>query len=206
MSATEEASVVADSSKDPGGPRTAVLVPGGGSTTDIPLLRYAGLAVTRRDGQLQLVAWNGSADWGSRHAFVADRITAALAEVAATGETAPLLIAKSLGSLAAPLAADRGLPAVWFTPVLTDEPTVAGLRRATAPCLLVGGTADSLWDPAVARSISPHVVEVDGADHSMCVPGRVSASTAVLGQVMDAVESFLDEIVWPSAREARDRP
>jgi hypothetical protein len=92
----------------------------------------------------------------------------------------------------------RGLAAVWFTPLLTDQPTVAALHRATAPCLLVGGTADELWDGAVARSVTPHVVEVAGADHGMFVPGGLAGSAAGLGQVITAVERFLDQVVWPA--------
>jgi hypothetical protein len=41
------------------------------------------------------------------------------------------------------------------------------------------------------------VVEVAAADHGMFVPGELSASAAVLGQIMTAVEGFLDEAVWP---------
>jgi hypothetical protein len=81
--------------------------------------------------------------------------------------------------------------------LLTDQPTVMALRRAAAPCLLVGGTADRSWDGPVARSITPYVVEVAAADHGMFVPGELSASAAVLGQVMTALEEFLDQVVWP---------
>jgi hypothetical protein len=108
----------------------------------------------------------------------------------------PLLVAKSLGTFAATLAADRGLPAVWLTPLLVNEGVVASLRRATEPCLLVGGTADQLWDGALARRLSPNVLEVDGADHGMFLPGALAASAAVLGRVVTAVERFLDEAVW----------
>ncbi len=126
------------------------------------------------------------------------QVSAAIDETAAaSGVPAPVVIGKSLGSLAAPLAAGRDLPAVWFTPLLTDEATVAALRRATAPFLLIGGTADRLWEGAVARSLSPHVIEVEAADHGMFVPGELSASAAVLGQVMTAVEQFLDQVIWP---------
>jgi hypothetical protein len=48
-----------------------------------------------------------------------------------------------------------------------------------------------------ARSITPHVVEVDGVDHGMFVPGELSVSAGVLAQVMSAVELFLDQVVWP---------
>lgn len=180
--------------------RAAVLAPGGGYSTDGPLLMYAGLAVKRRGGEVHRIAWPpGFAESpAENHARVTAQVAAAIEETAAaTGVTAPVVIGKSLGSLAAPLVADRGLAAVWFTPLLADGPTVAALRRATAPCLLVGGTADRVWNSAVARSITPHVAEAAGADHGMFVPGELAASAAVLGQVMTAVEQFLDHVVWP---------
>jgi hypothetical protein len=110
----------------------------------------------------------------------------------------PLLIGKSLGTLAAKLAVERSLPAVWLTPLLTVPWAVDALERATAPFLLVGGTADSLWDPAVARRLTAHVVEVDGADHGMYVPGPLTDSIAVLATVVTGVDAFLDTIGWPS--------
>lgn len=110
----------------------------------------------------------------------------------------PLLIGKSFGTNAALLAAERSLPAVWLTPLLTAPWVVAALGRATAPCLLVGGTADTLWDGDLARELSPHVLEVDGANHGMMTPGRpLTDSIAVLGRVIVAMEEFLDAIDWP---------
>lgn len=178
----------------------AVLVPGGGYSTDGPLLMYAGLAVARRAGSCHKITWPGDIppDEADRRAWVAGQVAAAIEQTtAATGVTAPLVIGKSLGSLAAGVVADRGLPAVWFTPLLHDEPTVAALRQARAPSLLIGGTADPVWDGAAARSVTPNVLEVPGADHGMFVPGELSASAAVLGQVISAVEHFLDHEVWP---------
>jgi hypothetical protein len=161
---------------------------------------YAGLAVERRGGSVRRISWTVPqfADGDEERAWVAARAGEA---VAATGVAAPVVIGKSLGSLAAPVAADRGLPAVWLTPVLTDAPTVAALRRAAAPCLLIGGTADKLWDGRVARSVTPHVLEIGGADHGMLVTGRLSESAAVLGQVITAVEDFLDHQVWPQRND-----
>jgi hypothetical protein len=109
---------------------------------------------------------------------------------------APVVIGKLLGSLVAPVAADRGLTAAWFTPP-ADEPTVAALRRAMGPCLLAGGTADPFWDGETARSLTPDVVEIDGADHRMLLPGRLAASAAALGRISTAVEDFFDRLVWP---------
>lgn len=191
--------------------RVAVLLPGGNYSTDGPLLMYAGLAVQRRGGQVHRAAWSlrelppsGPAGpaVGVIPQQIQDQVTAQAsvaidAAMASAGAAAPLIVGKSLGSLAAAEAADRGLPAIWFTPALTDESVVAGLRRASAPFLLVGGSADRLWDGTLARSLTANVVEVDGADHGMFVPGPLSASAAVLGQVMDDAERFLDRIVWP---------
>jgi pimeloyl-ACP methyl ester carboxylesterase len=93
-----------------------------------------------------------------------------------------LLIAKSLATLAADLAADRSWPAVWLTPVF-DEETVPGLRRRRAPALFVGGTRDPLWDGELARDLSGDALELDGADHGLA---RLDHAP----QVADAVGSF----------------
>lgn len=179
--------------------RSAVLAPGANYGADGPLLMYASLAVQRRGGQVHPVTWDFAEIRDSREQRrrVASQVGSAVDEVTAATGGAPVVIGKSLGSLAAPLAADRGLAAVWFTPLLTDEPTVAALRRATGPCLLAGGTADQFWDGETARSLTADVVEIDGADHGMFVPGRLAASAGVLGQVITAVEDFLDRVVWP---------
>ena len=179
--------------------RSAIVAPGGGYSADAPLLMYARLAVQHRGGQAQSIVWelSGGSDFSQQRRRVVSQVESAVDEVTAATGAVPLVIGKSLGSLAATVAADRGLAAVWFTPLLTDEPTVAALRRATGPCLLVGGTADEFWDGRVARSLPAEVVEIDGADHAMLMPGRLAASAAVLGQVIAAVEDFLDHVVWP---------
>jgi pimeloyl-ACP methyl ester carboxylesterase len=176
--------------------RSAILAPGGNYGADGPLLMYARLAVQRRGGNVHPIAWEFSGGRDFRRQVVS-QVESAVDEVVVATGAAPVVIGKSLGSLAAPLVADRGLAAVWFTPLLTDEPTVAALRRATGPCLLVGGTADQFWDGQAARSLPAHVVEIDGADHGMFVPGRLADSAAALGQVITAVEDFLDHVVWP---------
>lgn len=175
-----------------------MVAPGQGYGTDGPLLMYAALAVERRGGLARRITWvvPEFASAGEERAWVISQVSAAVDALQAT-TGAPMVIGKSLGSLAAPLAASRGLPAVWLTPVLTDEPTLTALRQGTAPCLLVGGTADPVWDGRLARSVTPHVLEVEGADHGMFVPGRLAASAAVLGRVATAVEDFLDDHVWP---------
>ena len=101
-----------------------------------------------------------------------------------------LVLAKSLSTRAAALAAERSWPAVWLTPLLDDEESVAGLRARRAPALLVGGTADSAWDGDLARELSDDVLELPGADHSVGAGGDPRVLLANLGVVVERVESF----------------
>jgi hypothetical protein len=94
-----------------------------------------------------------------------------------------LIAGKSISTLAADLAAERRLPAIWLTPLLHDETCVAGVRRRKAPALLIGGTGDAIWDGAVARELSDDVLELDGADHGL-------AKIEHLQQIVDAVAAF----------------
>jgi hypothetical protein len=175
-----------------------VVLPGGMFGPHAPLLMYAADAAERRGARVRPVSWSRpdeapALDPASRGWWVREDAESAL-DAAGTGA---LVIAKSLGTYAAPLAADRRLPGVWLTPVLTDSWVVDGLRRASAPFLVVGGTADPLWHGDLARELTPYVLEVPGADHGMYVEGPLARSAEVLGQVATAVERFLDDVVWP---------
>ncbi len=175
----------------------AVLVPGIAYTVQGPLLAYARSAVERRGAEVRAISWSRPRpdDPAEFVAWVRDHVLDVL------GTDRALIIGKSLGSLAAGLAAERRLPAVWLTPLLHRPDVVEAIGAAEHPPLLVGGTADQAWNGTVARRISPHVLEIPDADHALCVPGRVSRTAAVAGQVADAIEDFLDRHVWP-----RDEP
>ncbi|MHA6623286.1 hypothetical protein [Pseudonocardia sp. DLS-67] len=174
----------------------AVVVPGGKFGPAAGLLLYAGSVAERRGAGVHRHSWSGEPPdpfAQEIEGWVRAEVTGLLDRVGGR----PLLIAKSLGANAAALAAERGLPAVWLTPVLTVPWIAAALARATAPFLLVGGTADALWDGALARRLSPYVLEVEGAGHGMQVPGPVLDTVAVLGRVVSEMEEFLDAIGWP---------
>ncbi|WP_406078495.1 alpha/beta hydrolase [Micromonospora sp. NBC_00858] len=175
----------------------AVVIPGRTFGSGAPLLMYAGDVAESRGATVHRHEWSQQPprpDEPEIEGWVRGEI-APLIDTVGGG---PLLIAKSLGTNAAAVAAERSLPAVWLTPVLTLPWVVDGLARATAPFLLVGGTADKLWNGDAARRLSPHVLEVPGADHGMYVPGPLTESIAVLSRVVVAVGDFLDEIGWPS--------
>lgn len=178
----------------------ALILPGSGYSSDGPLLNYARMAATRRGASVSAVTWSGV---DAMQRLSTDELEHQICEqvrphLDALASPRPVLIGKSLGVRAAALAAERDLPAIWLTPVLCYPDGLAALRRASAPFLLVGGTADHLWDSDVAFALSEHVLEIDGADHNMLVPGPMAESAVVLGRVVTAIEEFLDNVVWPT--------
>jgi pimeloyl-ACP methyl ester carboxylesterase len=174
----------------------AVVVPGGKFGPAAGLLMYAGAVATRRGATVHRHSWTQEPP-DPFQAAAESWVCAEVSHVLDAVGGSPLLVAKSLGTYAAALAVERGTPAVWLTPVLTVPWVSAALSRATAPFLIVGGTADAMWDGALARRLSPHLLEIEGADHGMFVPGPLTDSIAVLGRVVAEIDGFLDAIDWP---------
>src|SRR4029079_5882849 len=164
---------------------TAVLVPGRGYPRMAPLRCFAGFPLVEH-------GWRVEHHWWDPPAYESDEQT--LAWVRGEVEAAPppsgpvavgghgagpasgrvLVVGKSLGTLAAPVAAERGLPAAWLTPVL-DLPAVTDAIAANpAPQLLVGGAADELWVGDTVRRLAGETreaLEVPDADHVLMVSG-----------------------------------
>jgi hypothetical protein len=175
----------------------AVVIPGRMYGPAVPLLMFSGDVAERHGADVHRHSWSADPpDHRKREVedWVCGQVGPLLDHL---GET-PLLIGKSLGTNAARLAAQRSLPAVWLTPVLRFMPwVVEALAAASAPFLLVGGTADRSWDVDLAHRLTPHVLSVESADHGMYVPGPLRGTVEVLGLVVESVEKFLDEIGWP---------
>ncbi|GAA0475120.1 hypothetical protein Aca07nite_83800 [Actinoplanes capillaceus] len=168
---------------------SGILVPGRGYTIDGTLFDLADAILTARGDEVVPVSWTppeGLFQVGPEP-FVRVHVAAALHRASAR----PVLIAKSLGTYAAALAAERELPVVWLTPVLTDPELVAAIAANPAPALIVGGTADRLWLPDAVRATGKPFLEIPEGDHGLRVPGPVRAYTDVLGTVGTAVEEFL---------------
>ena len=171
----------------PDAERLAVVLPGrllaGMPSVSIPI--YA--LLDRGWGAIQV--WDEYLDSDADPSgWVRERAEAALA---VAGDRAGLVVAKSMSTRAACLAAERSLPAVWLTPVLNDPVSVTWLRARTAPALLVGGTADAAWDGALAREISDDVLELPDADHGFGGPDGVGSLLDNLTRVAAAVDAFV---------------
>jgi len=179
--------------------RTVVALPGRNNGPSVPQVFFPVMAAIRRGAEADPVSWQGldQLDQVPYEEWPGWVRTQAEPHLRDLDPATTVVVGKSLGTFAAGLVADLGLPAIWVTPLLTEDRVVTELRRATAPFLLVGGTADRLWDSAVARQLSPHVVEIDGGNHGLFVPGPLERSARAIGELAAASEAFLDDVVWP---------
>lgn len=170
---------------------TAVVVPGRGYPPQAPLLFFAGIALLQHGWRVEHHWWDPPAHETDEQtsAWVREEVGGALPS---SGRV--LVVGKSLGSYAAPLAAERGLPAIWLTPIL-EVPAIAHAVVANpAPQLLVGGSADDLWDSAVARdleSASRSVVEIPDGDHILMTHGDVVRGVEAHLEVVRVIETWL---------------
>jgi hypothetical protein len=169
-----------------------LVLPGGGYTVDHPLLFWACHVADSAGWQVCTMHWRPDPDQlGGNTAFVesgADRLAAAAPPHGRT-----VVIGKSLGTLAAGWANRHGYPGIWLTPLLHDDAVRTALAAAPS-ALLVGGTADRLWDGEVAASLGCDVVEVDGADHALIIGGDWHASLTGLATTLTSIETFLGTI------------
>lgn len=152
---------------------TVLMLPGRAYPCSRSLLAWTTRAVQATGWRVLQAEWDLSAVPREPRAFI-EGVAQGLDEM--EREDGPVLIvAKSLGTLAAHWGAERGYPAVWLTPVLEaaglhplpghSEPLAERIREYPAENLVVGGTADSLW-PTGFRGTG-QVLEIEGADHGL---------------------------------------
>ncbi|HZE37512.1 MAG TPA: alpha/beta hydrolase [Stackebrandtia sp.] len=180
--------------------RAMVVVPGARGGPGTPGLYYAGKAAENLGAEVREVTWREAPpmDRFEDTALVVDWVRGQVEPVVEEARGASVVLTgKSLATVGAGLAADRGLPAIWLTPLLHDAFVVSEIRRSRAPKLLIGGTADFAWNGEVARELSEHVCEIPGMDHGLFVEkAPLAASAEALGTVATAMERFLEDVAW----------
>ena len=180
--------------------RRVIVVPGRNMGPYVPQLLFPTFAAIRRGAEPTPIEWDDAEtvdqlEASEIPAWVTARVDSVLVDVIAEST---VVIGKSLGTHAAAAAARLRIPGIWVTPLLTNPFVLDALTCSTAPFLLVGGTADPLWDGAAARALTPHVLEFPDADHGLFVPGPLELSANNISVLATATERFLDENVWPS--------
>lgn len=181
---------------EPDGPSRglALVLPGRAYSPAAPLLDLSRRALLQHGFTVREAWWDATArgeetplSWVRRHT------EEALAEERADHV---VVVAKSLGTHAAPYAAERGLDAVWLTPLLVEPVIAEGIAANAGRQLIVGGLADRLWDADVARELADNgceVLEVPDADHSMAT-ADVVRTMEVHVEVARALSTFLSQI------------
>lgn len=176
--------------------RVAVLLPGASYTPNHPLLYYARQVLLAHGWSVEEVWWSSDdldnferVGWAS--SAVIQTAKKALDKVA---DRNPLVVGKSLGSLALPMVSERGWPAIWLTPLLNLPELANSLKTATGKTLLVGGTADDYWDGTLAKSSGHQVLELLGAHHGLEISGDPSASVRLLGEVVATMSDFVESL------------
>jgi hypothetical protein len=169
--------------------RCAVVLPGVRYFSQAPLLWFAREAAAARGWSVLELTERAPRD-EEPFAWMRDRAVRAL-DAAGAGTVA--VIGKSLASAAAPLVAERALPAVWLTPLLNCPEVAGAIEAAAAPALLVGSPADPSWGEAPEGALL-EVLELEGLDHSLQVAGDPLASLDVLRHVTERVGAFLGRI------------
>ena len=168
-----------------------LVLPGQGYTVDHPLLFWACHVADSAGWQVSTMRWQFNSDaFASSAAFV--ELGAQALDAAAPAAQRTVVIAKSLGTLAAGWANQHGYPGVWLTPLLNDGGVSSALTK-TPLALIVGGTRDRHWNRQVAGSLACEKVEVEGAGHALTVEGDWRASMAGLAITLATIETFLKE-------------
>ncbi len=167
--------------------RCVVLLPGVRYFSQAPLLWFAREAAQAEGWSVLELSERAPAD-ADPFAWMGERAQSALT---ATSATQVAVVGKSLASVAAPLATQRALPAVWLTPLLDRPEVTEALAAVTRPTLIVGSPADPTWSGgSVPDTEALDVLELEGLDHSLQVAGDPSASLDVLRDVSGRVREF----------------
>ncbi|GAA1490478.1 hypothetical protein [Brachybacterium sacelli] len=165
----------------------AVMLPGRGYTCQMPLLNFAAQVADSHGWLVREVGWEPSEEWGTQE------VGCELAEAIGDHEGPVRVIGKSLGTLAAPYAAECRLDAVWLTPLLTLPPVAEAIDAHPGRQLLVGGTGDvGFWDSGIAAALSAEVLEIPGADHGLRVKDPVRTAEIHI-EVVRALDRWFAE-------------
>jgi hypothetical protein len=101
-----------------------------------------------------------------------------------------LVVAKSLGTLAAPVAAARGYAAAWLTPLLTEPDLAAPLLSYPNEQFVVIGSSDPYFSQDVFDAL-PGERLVVGGDHVLRIPGDPAAMVASHDRFVQSFQAWL---------------
>ena len=165
-----------------------VVLPGTRYTPDGPLLFFAAQVALTHGWDVRQVWWDvpSFSDDADEVAWVGDQLEAALDGY--VGRV--LVVAKSLGTLAASRAAAHGYDAAWLTPLLTEPGLAAPLLTYPAAQFVVIGSSDQYFRQDVLDALPGERLVVPG-DHLLRVPGDAAAMVASHDRFVRAFDAWL---------------
>ena len=168
-----------------------VVLPGRQYTAEGPLLYFAAQAALMRGWNVRQVWWEaaerGSLVTADEMDWVGDQMDAALSGY--TGRV--LIVAKSLGTLAATRAAAKGYDAAWLTPLLAEPDAAEPLLSYPASQFVVIGSSDPYLSRDVLEVLPGTSLVVPG-DHILRVHGDPVAGVASHEQFVQAFDAWLE--------------
>lgn len=168
-----------------------VVLPGRQYTPDGPLLFFAAQTASMRGWDVRQVWWDAPPRNSRTIAEEVAWVGAEL-EAAASGYSGRLLvIGKSLGTLAAPLAAERGFEATWLTPLLTEPDIADVLLTYPGRQFSIIGSSDPFLDQEVFDAL-PGVRLLVPGDHVLRVPGDPAAMVTSHERFVRAFDAWLE--------------
>jgi hypothetical protein len=188
----------------------AVVLPGQGYTTHMPVLYYPTCLLMNRGVDVLCVEYNyyrkpafGKTSGAERDQWLFADATAALeAGLTQRAYEQIVLVGKSLGTLAMGhlITTDARLaqtPCIWLTPIVRDKALRRRIARAKPRSLFVSGTADPHYDQThfaeVVKATNGHSLTIEGANHSLEIGDNVLESLHTMERVVQAVATFLDK-------------
>ena len=172
--------------------RRAIVLPGAGYTPARPLLHFTRAVLESHGWTVVEASWpTGDPEEGDPDDMVTG-VASRLVDDA--GDRRLLMVGKSLGSLAIPIAASRDISGIWITPLLRRPALAEALDRLPTSTLLIGSTADETWDGDAARRSGHDVMELTDANHGLELGGDPLGSIDALRTVIEAVDRFVTRL------------
>jgi hypothetical protein len=165
-----------------------VVLPGRNYTPDGPMLFFAAQVAQMRGWDVRQVWWEVPALGSDAEevAWVGDQL-----DEAVDGYEGPVMVvAKSLGTLAAARAPAHGYAAAWLTPILTEPDLAKVLLSYPAEQFVVIGTSDPCLSEDVFDALPGRRLLVAG-DHVLRVTDDPAAMVASHARFVQSFEEWL---------------
>jgi hypothetical protein len=195
--------------QDEGALHIAIMLPGMGYTSQMPLLYYPGRIMLASGADVLSVEYeyNRREDFlalkgeGRTRWLITDVVNACQTVLGKRPYEEITLIGKSIGTLAmghllTTEAKFTKAGAIWLTPLLRNDRLRKRIQQGGQRSLFVIGTADPHYDQShldeVRQATKGDSLVIEGADHSLEIEGDLLQSIGAMEKVIRAIQSFLE--------------